>query len=53
LTGGYHVAFLIGAGLIVAAIAVAATVLQSERAASRVEAQDGPIEAELAYCEAA
>jgi EmrB/QacA subfamily drug resistance transporter len=32
LTSGYHLAFLIGAGLVVAAIVVAATVLRPERA---------------------
>jgi EmrB/QacA subfamily drug resistance transporter len=35
LTSGYHLAFLIGAALVVAAIAVAATVLQPERDAER------------------
>jgi hypothetical protein len=34
LTGGYHLAFLIGAALIAAAIAVAVTVLQPERRAA-------------------
>jgi EmrB/QacA subfamily drug resistance transporter len=34
LTGGYHLAFLIAAGLIVAAIAVALTVLESETQAT-------------------
>jgi MFS family permease len=34
LNGGYHLAYLIGAGLLVAAIAVAVSVLQSERAAA-------------------
>jgi EmrB/QacA subfamily drug resistance transporter len=53
LTGGYHLAFLIGAGLVAAAIAVAATVLQSQRAAGVVEAGEEPIEPEPAYCEAA
>ena len=33
LTGGYHLAFAIGAGLVVAAIVVAALVLRSERVA--------------------
>jgi hypothetical protein len=41
LTGGYHLAFLIGAGLVVAAIAVAVIVLQPERkAAQAVEAEE-------------
>jgi hypothetical protein len=40
LNGGYHLAYLIGAGLILAAIAVAVTVLQPERqAAETVEAK--------------
>ena len=34
LNGGYHLAYLIGAGLIVAAIAVAVSVLQGERKAA-------------------
>jgi MFS family permease len=34
LTGGYHLAYLIGAGLILAAIAVAVSVLQPERKAA-------------------
>jgi EmrB/QacA subfamily drug resistance transporter len=38
LTSGYHLAFLIGAGLVLAAIALAATVLRPENRA--VEAQD-------------
>ncbi len=53
LTGGYHLAFLIGAGLLVAAIAVAALVLVPE---SRAEAQVEQLEvgeAEPAYSEAA
>jgi MFS family permease len=45
LTGGYQLAFLIGAGLVVLAIAVAVTVLEPER---REE-----IQAEPADCEAA
>ena len=43
LTSGYHLAFLIGAALVVAAIVVAATVLQPEEQAKRQMA------AELAY----
>jgi MFS family permease len=35
LTGGYHLAFLIAAGLVMAAIAVAVGVLQGEKKASR------------------
>ena len=41
LNGGYHLAYLIGAGLLVATIAIAATVLQSERGA---EAEPEPVE---------
>jgi MFS family permease len=39
LTDGYHLAFLIGAALVVAAIAVATGVLQSERKAARRKAR--------------
>jgi MFS family permease len=35
LTGGFHLAFLIAAGLVVAAIAVAVTVLQGEKKAAK------------------
>jgi EmrB/QacA subfamily drug resistance transporter len=50
LTGGYQLAFLIGAGLVVIAIAVAATVLEPERkAAEEIE----PNVEEPAYPEAA
>jgi MFS family permease len=49
LISGYHLAFLIGAGLVVVAIAVALTVLQPERQAM-AELQP---EAEPADCEAA
>jgi hypothetical protein len=45
LTSGYHLAFFIGAGLVVVAIAVALTVLKPERQAReepRVEAVMGP-----------
>jgi EmrB/QacA subfamily drug resistance transporter len=54
LTGGYHLAFAIGAGLVIAAIAVAALVLRSERAVAlqEVPAVDGARE-EVAYSEAA
>jgi len=54
LTGGYHLAFAIAAGLVVAAIVVAATVLRGERA---VAVQDAPaaedLPEEIAYSEAA
>jgi EmrB/QacA subfamily drug resistance transporter len=49
LTGGYQLAFLIGAGLVVVAIAVAVTVLKPEHRA-RAEVQASP---ETADCEAA
>jgi EmrB/QacA subfamily drug resistance transporter len=54
LTGGYHLAFAIAAGLVVAAIVVAATVLRSERAVVLDEAPvvETPTE-DLAYSEAA
>ena len=53
LTGGYHLAFAIGAGLVVAAIAVAALVLRSEHAAlQEMPALDGATE-DVAYSEAA
>jgi EmrB/QacA subfamily drug resistance transporter len=53
LTGGYHLAFAIGAGLVIAAIVVAALVLRSERVAlQEVPAVDGATE-EIAYSEAA
>jgi EmrB/QacA subfamily drug resistance transporter len=54
LTGGYHLAFGIGAGLVIAGIVVAAAVLRSERA---VALEAAPAErhpaAEVAYSEAA
>ena len=54
LTEGYQLAFLIGAGLVVAAIAVALTVLQPERpVAAEVEALPAEPEEEPAYSEAA
>jgi EmrB/QacA subfamily drug resistance transporter len=51
LTGGYHLAFWVGVGLVAAAIVVAVTVLQSERRA----AEETGAEEELApaYSEAA
>jgi EmrB/QacA subfamily drug resistance transporter len=52
LTSGYHLAFAIGAGLAIAAIAVAATVLRPA-AAPEVETEAEPAEAELAYEKAA
>jgi EmrB/QacA subfamily drug resistance transporter len=54
LTSGYHLAFLIGAGLVVAAIVVAVTVLQPEEQAEKQVAADAePAGAETAYSEAA
>jgi EmrB/QacA subfamily drug resistance transporter len=54
LTSGYHLAFLIGAGLVIAAIAVAVTVLQSEtEAVEQPEQRPEPARLEPAYCEAA
>ena len=41
-TGGYHLAFWIGAALVVAAIAVAATVLQPEKEAAAQAAEPDP-----------
>jgi EmrB/QacA subfamily drug resistance transporter len=54
LTGGYHLAFAIAAGLVVAAIVVATTVLRSERALALDEAPAvaSSVE-EVAYSEAA
>ena len=54
LTEGYQLAFLIGAGLVVVAIAVALAVLQPERAVgAEVEALPTEPEEEPAYSEAA
>jgi EmrB/QacA subfamily drug resistance transporter len=53
LTEGYQLAFIVAAGLVVAAIAIALTVLRSESAAAaEVEAQS-EVEAQPAYSEAA
>jgi EmrB/QacA subfamily drug resistance transporter len=52
LTGGYQLGFLIGAVLVVVAIAVAAAVLQSERRATdELDAEAELIGAEPALCE--
>jgi EmrB/QacA subfamily drug resistance transporter len=51
LNGGYHLAYVIGAGLILAAITVAVTVLRSDRMA--VPAHHEAPHAEPAYSEAA
>ncbi len=54
LTSGYHLAFLIGAGLVVAAIIIAVTVLQPrEQAAKHVAAKTETAGAEPGNCEAA
>jgi EmrB/QacA subfamily drug resistance transporter len=54
LTGGYHLAFAIAAGLVLAAIVVAATVLRSERAVALDEAPAVASSGEeVAYSEAA
>jgi hypothetical protein len=50
LNGGYHLAYMIGAGLVLAAIAVALVVLQPERKAAE---QAEPERAELARGEPA
>jgi EmrB/QacA subfamily drug resistance transporter len=49
LTSGYHLAFLIGAGLVVAAIIVAVTVIKPDE---RVEPETAPAGAEPAYSDA-
>jgi EmrB/QacA subfamily drug resistance transporter len=49
LTSGYHLAFLIGAGLVVAGIVVAVTVLETKE---QTEEQVAPGDAESAYPEA-
>jgi EmrB/QacA subfamily drug resistance transporter len=53
LTGGYRLSFVIGAGLVGAAIAVAATVLQPERRAAEEadESESGGAGGEPAYSE--
>jgi MFS family permease len=58
LTGGYHLAFWIGAGLVAAAIAVTALVVRSAPALAEAEAIEGSedepgVEGEPAYWEAA
>ena len=54
LTGGYHLAFAISAGLVIAAIVLAATVLQPRRpAAEEVPVETGFAEAEPVYLEEA
>jgi EmrB/QacA subfamily drug resistance transporter len=54
LTGGYHLAFLIAAGLVAGAIAVALAVLRPEHvAAAELAAAEQPAAAEPAWSEAA
>ena len=53
LTSGYHLAFLIGAGLVIAAIGVALTVLQPNAAPATEEIEAAPADVEPAYQEAA
>jgi EmrB/QacA subfamily drug resistance transporter len=54
LTDGYHLAFLIGAGLVVASMVIAVTVLRPERRdRGASEPASAPAEAQPAYCEAA
>jgi EmrB/QacA subfamily drug resistance transporter len=53
LTGGFHLAFLIGAGLVVAAFAVALSVLQPAPALQEVSEVGEPEAEEPAYQEAA
>jgi EmrB/QacA subfamily drug resistance transporter len=52
LTSGYHLAFWVAAGLVLAAIAVAATVIQPEEKAAEQIAEE-EIQGEPAYSEAA
>jgi MFS family permease len=56
LTSGYHLAFAVAAGLVIAAIAIALGVLRSEAVAVaevEAEAEPEPAGAEAAYAEAA
>jgi EmrB/QacA subfamily drug resistance transporter len=53
LTNGYHLAFVIGAGLVLAAIGVALAALRPEAAAEAEEAEEEVGELEPAYSEAA
>ncbi|MDX6651404.1 MAG: hypothetical protein QOJ38_185 [Solirubrobacterales bacterium] len=53
LTGGYHLAFLVGAALVIAAIVVALTVLQPEPVAAAPAAEGDPVERPPARSEAA
>jgi EmrB/QacA subfamily drug resistance transporter len=53
LNSGYHLAYVVGAVLVLGAFAVALTVLRSDSAQEAEESQTGQAEAELAYAEAA
>jgi EmrB/QacA subfamily drug resistance transporter len=53
LTGGFHVAYLIGAALAVVAIVAAVTVLRSEPMPAGAHGEAGPAGAEPAYSDAA
>jgi EmrB/QacA subfamily drug resistance transporter len=53
LTGGYQLAFIVGAGLVAVALVLALTVLRSERAPARVEEPELAPRPEPAYSEAA
>lgn len=53
LTGGYHLAFIIGAGLVIAAIAVALAVIERVEPQEAEAAVDEDVGREAAYSEAA
>jgi EmrB/QacA subfamily drug resistance transporter len=53
LTSGYHLAFAVAAGLVVAAVLLAVTVLQPETAVAAEAVTESPGEARAAYREAA
>ena len=53
LTGGYHLAFLVGAGLVVAAMVVALTVLGRIQVSAAEQEEEAPVEDVVAYSEAA
>ncbi len=49
LNSGYHLAYLVGAGLVTAAFVVALTVLRSDPAPQAAQADPAPVVAEPAY----
>ena len=53
LNSGYHLAYVVGAVLVLGAFGVALTVLRSDSAHGTEKSHTGPAEAELAYSEAA